>query len=627
MLLPVLAVLLTQVLLPPAPGVTRPRVLVVEDFNHPRLHCSRLEADWGALNEERTRLEFSADVRFGPAGYALKVGTRSGDGSPAGFWFAAAGPAADDRISLDLQPFDELQFRTRGNGTGSPEFRLRVELVGGRKEAGGAAPPASWNETITDSPEWKLHRVPLDPGRWTGTPAFSSLKSIRFLPENLVPGEFFIDQIEFVRSDRPSFDWASASDEALLDYIERHTYQYFERYSDPVTGHIFDRSCFPDVSSIAAGGFGLAGHAVAASRGWISREEGAGRVRRLLRSLASAGDRAARNGMFYHFIDSARSIPKEDSEVSIVDTALLMLGVHAARNYFSGDREIAELSDRLIRAVDWTWFFDPSRGLFHLAWSPVRRSGYACPDAAGGGYFSGDERNPVYWDVYTDEVALLSILAAASPTHAVPVTAFHSVDMTRRSYKGDLLSNSYNGSLFTYLFASCYLDTRSLGASSSGFDWYLNSRRAASANHRFAAEQRLSAWVFGISACEGPDGRYHNYGAPPSTVAPDFDGTVAIYGIVGSVLHRREQSLKAIRELFALNLFQEGGGFADAFNPLQGDPRSGLPWVNWTGFGIDQGAILLLVENARSGFAWKQVETDAVIDRTLTELFPNREKR
>ena len=117
----------------------------------------------------------------------------------------------------------------------------------------------------------------------------------------------------------------------------------------------------------------------------------------------------------------------------------------------------------------------------------------------------------------------MSILAAASPTRSVTVETFHSVDMTRRDYKGIAMANSYNGSLFTYLFGSCFLDTRSFGASRSDFNWYLNSTQAIAANHRFAADQRLPPWAFGISACEGPDGRYRNYGAPPSTVAPEFD--------------------------------------------------------------------------------------------------------
>ncbi|HVE38691.1 MAG TPA: glucoamylase family protein [Planctomycetota bacterium] len=627
-LLALQAFLLSQVVIAPPSG--GPSTLVVEDFDHPRLHRSRLEAEWGSVNEESMRLDFSSEVRYGASGYALKVHYAARAGSPAGFWFSTAGRADDPRLSLDLGPFDELRFRTRGSADGSPGYRLRIDLVGTPAAADAAAPVASWIEEIGGGTTWDLHRIPLDLRRWVGGAKFSRVKTLRFLlatPENPAEGTFYIDGIELARKESLPFDWKSASDDDLMNYIQRNTYRFFERYADPDTGHAFDRSCYADVSSIAASGFGLAGHAIAASHGWISRAEGAERVRRLLRTLAGAGNRVSRNGVFFHFLDSATSQPKQDSEISIIDTALLISGVYVARSYFAGDREIAELADRLIRDVNWSWFYDSKRGLFYMAWSPVRRSGYEYPDPIGGGFFCGSERNPVHWGVYSDEVGLISILAAASPTHPVPITAFHSVDMTRRDYQGIQMANSYNGSLFTYLFGSCYLNTRAFGASSSDFNWYLNTSQAITANHRFALAQRLPPWAFGISACEGPDGKYHNYGAPPSTVTPDFDGTLAVYGIVGSILHRREETLKAIRELFALNLFQESGGFADAFNPLQVDPKSDLPWVNWTGFGIDQGSILLILENARTGFAWKQFESDAVIDRTLTALFPKREKR
>ena len=558
------------------------------------------------------------------SGYALRVDFFDArPDRPGGFWFSAAGRSDDDRMSLDLTPFDELRFRIRGAGPDAKPLRLRVELVGAR-EGNGTAPAASWIREIAGGTEWRTHRIPL------GELPFRRAKTFRFAVGTAgdpPAGAFFIDRIELARSDRPAFDWKTASDDDLLNYIQLHTYRYFERYADPVTGHAFDRSCYGDVSSIAASGFALAGHAIAASRGWIANAEGADRVRRLLRTLAGSSDRLSRNGVFYHFVDSATSTPKPGSEVSLIDTALLLCGIYIARASFAADVEIAELSDRLIKAVDWRWFYDASKGLFYMAWSPDRRAGYEFADPAGGGYFCGSPSTPVHWGVYTDEVALMSILAAASPTRSVTVETFHSVDMTRRDYKGIAMANSYNGSLFTYLFGSCFLDTRSFGASRSDFNWYLNSTQAIAANHRFAVDQRLPPWAFGISACEGPDGKYRNYGAPPSTVAPEFDGTLAIYGIVGSLLHRREETLKAIRELFALNLFQEGSGFADAFNPLQVDPKSARPWVNWTGFGIDQGSILLILENARTGFAWKQVEADPVIGRTLTALFPKRERR
>ena len=605
-------------------AAAEPAVLVVEDFDHPRLHRSRLEGDWGAINAERMKLEFTHDVRDGGTGYALRVDFFDArPDRPGGFWFSAAGRSDDDRTSLDLTPFDELRFRTRGAGPDATPLRLRVELVGAR-EGNGTAPTASWSCGVAGGTEWRTHRIPL------GELPFRRAKMFRFAlgtAGDPSAGAFVVDRIELARSDRAAFDWKAASDDDLLNYIQLHTYRYFERFADPVTGHAYDRSCYGDVSSIAASGFALAGHAIAASRGWIANAEGADRVRRLLRTLAGSSDRLSRNGVFYHFVDSATSTPKPGSEVSIIDTALLLCGVYVARASFAADVEIVELSDRLIKAVDWRWFYDASKGLFYMAWSPDRRPGYEFPDPAGGGYFCGSPTTPVHWGVYTDEVALMSILAAASPTRSVSVETFHSVDMTRRDYKGIAMANSYNGSLFTYLFGSCFLDTRSFGASRSDFNWYVNSTQAIAANHRFAVDQRLPPWAFGISACEGPDGKYRNYGAPPSTVAPEFDGTVAVYGIVGSLLHRREETLKAIRELFALNLFQEGSGFADAFNPLQVDPKSARPWVNWTGFGIDQGSILLILENARSGFAWKQFEADPVIGRTLTSLFPRRERR
>ncbi|HLY73041.1 MAG TPA: glucoamylase family protein, partial [Planctomycetota bacterium] len=282
------------------------------------------------------------------------------------------------------------------------------------------------------------------------------------------------------------------------------------------------------------------------------------------------------------------------------------------------------LSSWLIDAVEWGWFFDAKQKHFYMAWSPTRRPGYEFPDLRGPGFFCGGPDRPVHWGTYTDEVALISILAAASPRKEIAPTAFGSVDRTARQYGDVTLANSYNGSLFTYFYGSCFLDTRRLGPSTDAFNWYDNSARAIIANRRFALEHKLPDWAFGITACEGPDGRYHNYGTPPSTVKPDFDGTVALYGMVGSILHSRPEVLRALRNLAALDVFQEGLGYADALNLLQVDPKSSLPWVNWTRFGIDQGAILLILENARTGFASAQFQSNGVIDGVLTSMFPQR---
>ena len=97
--------------------------------------------------------------------------------------------------------------------------------------------------------------------------------------------------------------------------------------------------------------------------------------------------------------------------------------------------------------------------------------------------------------------------------------------------------------------------------------------------------------------------------------------------MVGSILHSRPEVLKAQHNLSALDVFQEGLGYAGALNLLHIDPPSRLPWVNWTRLGIDQGAILPILENARTGFASTQFQSNGVIDRELTMMFPQRVRR
>ena len=601
--------------------------LLIEDFDRPRPHLTRLESELWVPSGDRLRGEYSHLVRHGPKGFALHVAfdqkAEAGPRDPAGLRFSLSGSLDDGRLVRNLTPYAELTFQARGGKEPGP-CRLRIELRGGV--------PAFWEEDIPPGPDWILHRIPLDPARWSpvrpgDVVSFERVKEIDFLPApvgNPSRGDFYLDALECLGHDRTLFDWKGASDEDLIDYVEYHTYQFFEGFADPTTGFTLDRTSSADISSIAAIGFGLAAHAIAASRGWISQEQGAERVLRILRSLRDGAPRSTKNGFFAHFLRARTGDPDPQSEISIIDTGLLISGIYVARAFFGKEAEIAALSSQLIEAVDWGWFFDARQKHFYMAWSPARRPGYEFPDLKGGGFFCGGPDRPVHWGTFTDEVALISILAAASPRQQVAASSFASVDRTVRQYGDVTLSNSYNGSLFTYFYGSCFLDTRRLGASADAFNWYDNTTCAIAANRRFALEQKLPDWAFGITACEGPDGHYHNYGTPPSTVAPEFDGTVALYGMVGSILHSRMEVLKALRTLSSLDVFQEGLGYADALNLREVNPQSLLPWVNWTRFGIDQGAILLILENARTGFASAQFQSNSVIDGVLTSLFPKR---
>lgn len=413
--------------------------------------------------------------------------------------------------------------------------------------------------------------------------------------------------------------WADASDEQVIDHVARHTYAYFERTSHPTTGFALDRTAFPDVSSIAATGFALAAHATAVAREWIPRREGILRVRRILSALSQAAPAHAVRGFFYHFVDVQSAARKGTSEVSVIDMALLAAGVRIARAYFRDDLEIAALAGRLLEPVEWDWFLDGPRNRFFMAWKPEASRKYGHPDARGGGFFCGSADHAVHWGAMTDEVVLMALLAGASRQHRVSaVGILRALDPGTR----DAVRHSWDGSLFTYFMGASFLDPRRLGPTACGFDWFGNSARAVEANRRFAAAQKLPSWAFGSTACQGPDGRYRNYGAPPSAVEPVWDGTVASYGMLGAILHAPEAAIRAARELLALGAFEEGMGLADAVNWSKADKV----WINPTRFGINQGMILLTLENYRSGFVGRQLEADPEISAVLDEAFPARRR-
>jgi hypothetical protein len=415
------------------------------------------------------------------------------------------------------------------------------------------------------------------------------------------------------------FDARAATDEAFLDHVARATYRWLERHSHPESGFVLDRSRYADLSSIAATGFGLAAHAAAAERGWISREEGADRCRRILKALSAIPAEHVAKGIPYHFVDARTGLRKGDSELSVVDAALLSAGAVVARASFPQDPVIASLSTSLIERADWAQFFDAGRGLFFLSWMPKRAPGYAYPDPAGAGFFCGGPDSPVHWGVYTDELLLMAVLAAASSSHAVPISCLATMAGPAQDYDGLPVSSSYNGSLFTYFLGACFLDPRPMGPTVHGFAWFDNSRRAIEANRRFAAKKGLPAWAFGITACDGPDGGYHDYGAEPSVVPPKYDGTVATYGILGSLLHAPKPAIEASRRLWELGYFNEQDGFVDAVNLSRPDH----PWVNPDRLGINQGTTLLVLENHRTGFVARRFSADPAITRVLCDLFPS----
>lgn len=420
-------------------------------------------------------------------------------------------------------------------------------------------------------------------------------------------------------------------DAQMLEALEKAHFNYFVQNQDPVTGLVRDRSTGSAPCSIAAQGFAFTAYAIAAQRRWITRAEAAAYTVKVLRLLAAAPQSPAGSGLsgycgyFYHMLDprtGLRATPPTwwNSELSSIDTALLMAGVLFARNYFDGDsvveREIRELVRTLYERVEWPWMAN-EKGLINLAWSPEN------------GFTSHFYRGH-------NEAVLLMILAASSPTHPLKPEAWeeficHSQPV--RHY-GELFIETPGGPMFTYQYPQAWIDFRGIRDALNrrvGFDYFENARRATVAHYRYAIDnphgyRGYGPLCWGLTACDGPgwtdlqiDGRQRSFFGYSERGAPGGhdDGTIAPTAAASSLPFAPELVLPLLREWVASRPeILRSDGFADAFNPTF-DASSPSGWISPDTVGIDQGAIVLMVENYRTGLVWKIMRKDADLRRGL----------
>jgi hypothetical protein len=424
------------------------------------------------------------------------------------------------------------------------------------------------------------------------------------------------------------------SREAFADTLEERTFRFFWDTANPANGLVPDRWPDPPFASVAAVGFGLGAYVVGAERGYVTRDEARERTLATLRFLwnapqgPGAGGVAGYRGLFYHFLDMNTGLRFKDVELSTIDTALLMAGVLAVREYFDqpGEAEIRTLADSLYRRVDWEWMQLPS-GLVSMGWKP-------------------DQGRFDYGYEGYDEAMILYLLALGSPTHPVAETAWPAFTSSYpwESFYGQTHVNF--APLFGHQYSQIWVDFRGIQDAfmrGKGIDYFENSRRATLAQQSYAAANPggwvgYGAKVWGLTASDGPvdatlqvDGRarqFHSYWARGADAdAIRDDGTLAPTAAGGSVAFTPDQSLEALqtmRQRFGENLFGEYG-FFDAFNPtLRGDQKvtagrivPGVGWFDDQYLGIDQGPIVLMLENHRSGLLWSLLKKDPYIVRGL----------
>lgn len=413
----------------------------------------------------------------------------------------------------------------------------------------------------------------------------------------------------------------STEDAAFLDRLERASFDYFWHEANPANGLVKDRSTPDSTCSIAATGFGLSAILVAIDRGWIPRDAGEERLLVTLRTFADGkqgpepAETIGYRGWFYHFLemDSAtRGVKKWKSELSSIDTALLLAGILDVREYFNGTdpraRQIRGLCETIFRRVDWAWMADGG-------------------DLLRGGWNSETGFIAHRWQGY-NEAMLLYLLALGAEALQLksddPSAPPLSWETWTSSYKWRTnFGYSYIefAPLFVHQYSHCWVDFRGIAdpyLRVKGIDYFENSRRATLAQRAYCMTNpggfpNYGPLEWGLTACDGParDG-YHGYrarGAPP---AENDDGTIAPTAVCGSLPFAPEICLPALRKLddkYHARLWTRFG-FGDAFN-VQAD------WFSTVTLGIDQGPIVLMIENYRSGATWKRMMKSPVIQRGL----------
>jgi len=414
----------------------------------------------------------------------------------------------------------------------------------------------------------------------------------------------------------------------FLTDLEARTFRFFWETANPKNGLVPDRYPTPSFASIAAVGFGLTAYPIGVERGYISRAAARERVLVTLRFFARAQNE---HGFFYHYIDMRSGARANESEISTVDTALLLSGMLFCESYFdtreSPDIEIRRLTEKIYRRVDWTWA-QPRAPAIALAWTPE-------------GGFSRED-----WRGY-NEAMLVYLLALGSPTHPIGAQAWTTWTSTYDKYWGTIYDQTYLSfaPLFGHQYTHVWVDFRGIRDSymrAHGLDYFENSRRATYTQRRYAIANPME-WraygknVWGMSASDGPgpartrylgkECSFLKYAARGVAVGRIVDdGTIAPTAAIGSLPFAPEIVLPAMLEMyhrFGASIYSTYG-FLDAFNVSFHNPVNQQPlkeeaagWVDPDYLGIDQGPILAMIENYRSALIWRVMRSNPYIRQGL----------
>jgi hypothetical protein len=410
-----------------------------------------------------------------------------------------------------------------------------------------------------------------------------------------------------------------------LTQLQLTTIQYYLHETNPANGLVRDKTDPPTPCSIAAVGLCLTTIPVLVERGVISREFAPELVLRRLRFFYDSPhgpecDSTGYKGFYYHFLDMKSGRRVWECELSTIDSAFLFAGMLTCAAYFDGDTkeeyELRWLADALYRRADWQWALNGGAALAH-GWRP--ETGFI----------------PHRWTGY-DEGLLLYILGLGSPTFPLSpenYAAYCSTYQWKKIYGREVL---YSGPLFTHQLSHLWIDFRDLRDAfmrDHGTDYFKNSREATYIHQEYAIRNPLEfsgygEFCWGFTATDGPgwkqrivsgiERQFYGYHARGAPYGPD-DGTVAPWVVVASLPFAPEIVMPTITAMARLDLdLTKRYGFKPSFNETYetADSPTGW-WVTPYHFGIDQGPVVLMIENYRTGLIWNIVRRSPYITTGL----------
>lgn len=401
------------------------------------------------------------------------------------------------------------------------------------------------------------------------------------------------------------------SDSALLDLVQKQTFRYFWDFAHPVSGLARERSNEAygygnEVTTTGGTGFGIMSVIVAADRKWITRDTAARMLRKMVLFLAKAD---AYHGVFPHWLNGStgKTIPfsRKDDGADIVETSYLMQGLLCARQYFDGDapieRELRNHINSLWNDVEWDWFTRDGRDVLYWHWSP--NNGWAMNFAVRG----------------FNECLILYVLAASGDRYPVSSRVYHNGWAQSSFFKNGKkfygytlpLGFDYGGPLFFSQYS--FLGLNPHGLSDEYANYWEQTTNHTLINHAYCVDNPKAFKGYGEN-CWGltASDTYDGYNA----FSPTNDyGTITPTAALSAFPYTPEYSMKALKHFYydlGDKIWSEYG-FTDAFNETKN-------WYATSHLAIDQGPIIIMIENYRSGLLWKLFMSCPEIQNGLKKL-------